>query len=105
MNEQAIVQTLNELPKLFAVEQPSDKSPSIFHGNIYFTPVESKHIPEFCLAGETRLKLQLCVGFVDPRVPARVVQRMNSLMTGKENMPISKAQNISGGMATMEYPL
>ncbi len=105
MNEQAIVQTLNELPKLFVVEQPSDKSPSIFHGNIYFTPVESKHIPEFCLAGETRLKLQLCVGFADPRVPARVVQRMNSLMTEKENMPTSRAVNTSGGMDTMEYPM
>ncbi len=103
--EKSIVQTLSELPKLFVAEQHSDKSHSISRGNIFYIPVESKHIPEFCLAGETRMKLQLCIGFADPRVPAKVVKRMNSLMTEKENLPTSKVQNISGGMDTMEYPM
>jgi hypothetical protein len=101
----ALEATFQSLPPIFVVERPLRISPQLIQGPTYGIPVESMHCPTWCLAGETRMKLQLYVGISDPRVPERVVQRMNRLMTGQDELPTTKRSTTSGGMDTMEYPM
>ena len=101
----ALAATLQSLPQTFVVERPLRISPQLIQGPIYGIPVESMHSPTWCLAGETRMKLQLYAGIADPQVPEKVVQRMNRLMTGQDELPTTKRSTTSGGMDTMEYPM
>ena len=102
----AIEATLRAFPKILILEKQSPKSQRITPLRILGMPVEYFHTTDFCLEGESRMKRQLYVGFMDPRVPEKARQLMNSRMTSnKENVPITNPQNTSGGMDTTEFPM
>lgn len=102
----AIEATLRAFPKTLILEKQSPKSQRITPLRILGMPVEYFHTTDFCLEGEHRMKRQLYVGFMDPRVPEKARRLMNSRMTSnKENVPITNPQNTSGGMDTTEFPM
>lgn len=102
----AIEATLRSFPKTLILEKQSLKSQKIIPLPILGMPVEYFHTTDFELEGERRMRRQLFIGFMDPRVPAKAVRLMNSRMIqNKENVDITSPPNTSGGTDTMEFPM